>query len=233
MERKKKNERCTVLIPALNEEKTIGNCVNIFKKHKLVENVIVIANACDDKTAVIAKLSGAEVIEINKAGKGNAIMVGVKNVKTGIVILCDGDLKNPSEEIIDNLLGGFSRDVVMVKGRFNRSKQPGPVTDMLVKPILELFNHPASSLQQPLSGMVAIKTEFLKQLVLPNDFGVDLFIVLMACQRKKKIVEADLPLIDHRQRDWSHYEKMAREVINVLLFFGLKLESDEKNNNGE
>lgn len=215
---------CTVIIPALNEELTIKNCVTTFKKHPSVKKVIVVANACNDKTAIIAKQAGAIVVQTKVAGKGLAIMSGIKKVDTEIVILCDGDLKNPSKKIIDKLLCGYSSNITLVKGKFDRNKHPGPITDILVKPILQSFCHPAKKLQQPLSGMIAVKNSFLKTLKLPKDFGVDLFIVLMAFKQNKKVIEVELPQIKHKKRDWSHYEIMAKEILNVLKFFGLKFE---------
>ncbi|MDD3301800.1 MAG: glycosyltransferase [Patescibacteria group bacterium] len=220
----KQKKLCTVIIPALNEELTIKNCVTTFKKHPLVKKVIVVANACNDKTAIIARNAGATVVQTKTAGKGFAIMSGIKKSDTEIIILCDGDLKNPSKKIIDKLLCGYSSDIALVKGRFNRDKHHGPITDILIKPILQSFNHPAKKLQQPLSGMIAVEASFIKSLKLPKDFGIDLFIVLMAFKQNKKVVEVEIPNIKHRQRDWSHYEIMAKEVLNVLKFFGLKFE---------
>lgn len=215
---------CTVIIPALNEELTIKNCVTIFKNHPLVKEVIVVANACNDNTAIIAKRAGAIVIQTKTAGKGLAIMSGIKKANTEIIILCDGDLKNPSKKIIDKLLYGYYQGATLVKGKFDRNKHPGPITDILIKPILKSFCHPARKLQQPLSGMIAVKTSFIKTLKLPKDFGVDLFIVLMAFKQNKKVVEVELPKIKHKRRDWFHYEIMAKEILNVLKFFGLKFE---------
>lgn len=106
---------CTVIIPALNEELTIKNCVTTFKKHPSVKKVIVVANACNDKTAIIAKQAGAIVVQTKVAGKGLAIMSGIKKVDTEIVILCDGDLKNPSKKIIDKLLCGYSSNITLDK----------------------------------------------------------------------------------------------------------------------
>jgi len=54
---------CSVLLPAYNEEDTVGQCCSVMLNHPLVAEVIVIANDCSDNTAHVAKESGANVIE--------------------------------------------------------------------------------------------------------------------------------------------------------------------------
>lgn len=220
----RKKQKCTVLIPAQNESKTIEKCICKFLNLANVLEVIVVANNCDDDTAKVAMAAGAKVIKTKRSGKGNAISIGIKAVKTKITIICDGDLKNPKEEIIIKLLSACSKNTTIVKGYFDRSKHPGPVTDMLVKPILQSFNHPASKLKQPLSGMIAVKTKFLRKIKLPKDFGIDLFIVLMAYKQKLTVTETSLPTIKHRQREWSHYKKMSKQIMGVFKTFGLKFD---------
>lgn len=223
-------KKCTILIPAHNESLTIEKCIKTFKNEKNVEEVIVVANNCNDKTAKIARLAGASVIETKKIGKGNAISIGVKKIKTEITILFDGDIKNPKQNMIKNMLSKFTNNTTLVKSFFDRSKHPGPVTDILVKPILLTFNHPAKKLKQPLSGILAIKTDFLKKLKIPKDFGVDLFIILSAYDKKKKIKEIKLPKVKHSYREWDHYKKMSIQVLNVLKQFGLNYKKNENNN---
>lgn len=211
---------CSVVIPARNEEGTIRKCCNQLAQNDLVAEIIVVANNCDDMTASEARQGGAEVIEVRKGGKGHAVSLGVRQASQHTIVLCDGDLKNPSPAIIDALLKGMSTpNVKLVKGSFDRHCHPGPVTDILVRPVLQAIGHPAMRIQQPLSGMIAVNKEFICGIDLPNDYGMDLTILLTAYEKGLEVSEADLPPIEHRERPWSHYKSMASEVVNVLMRF--------------
>jgi len=216
------SKNCSVIIPARNEESTIRNCCSQLASNKLVAEIIVVANNCDDMTAVEAQKGGAKVIEISKSGKGHAVSLGVRQASQSIIVLCDGDLKNPSPEIIYALLKGItSPEIKLVKGSFDRNCHPGPVTDILVRPILQAISHPAMQIQQPLSGMIAVNKEFICGITLPNDYGMDLAILLAAYEKRVGVSEVDLPPIEHRERPWSHYKSMATEIVDVLIGFGI------------
>lgn len=213
---------CSVVIPARNEESAIRNCCSQLAYNNLVAEIIVVANNCDDMTASKARKGGAKVIEVRKGGKGHAVSLGVRQASQHIIVLCDGDLKNPSPAIIDALLKGMATpDVKLVKGSFDRNCHPGPVTDILVRPVLQAIGHPAMRIQQPLSGMIAVNKEFICGIELPNDYGMDLTILLAAYENGLEVSEAELPPIEHRERPWSHYKSMATEVVDVLMKFGI------------
>ena len=81
----------TALLPAYNEELSIGSMVIACKKY--VDRVLVIDDGSIDNTAEIAQLAGAEVIfqETNK-GKGAALKTGFKAAKdSDIVVTLDSD----------------------------------------------------------------------------------------------------------------------------------------------
>jgi glycosyltransferase involved in cell wall biosynthesis len=212
---------CSVLLPAYNEEDTINECCSAMIKHPLVTEVIVVANCCDDKTASIAKKAGAKVIETTTKGKGYALKAGIAIATQPIIMCCDSDLKNPSNIIVDLLMEKLDNERVgLVKGYFDRSEHPGPVTDMMVRPMLKQINHPAAVIKQPLSGMFAVRNMLLKSANLPNNFGIDLAILLTVYNLGWEVLEAELPQINHKVRPWSHYVVMAEEIISVFHEMG-------------
>ncbi|MDO8661327.1 MAG: glycosyltransferase [Candidatus Woesearchaeota archaeon] len=214
--------KCSIIIPAHNEESTIKNCCLRFADHVMVSEVIVVANACSDMTHKEALAGNAMVIQTPNKGKGRAIKVGLKHAKEDVVVLFDGDIKNPSAIFTEKLLAGLTtKEVGLVKGAFDRSEQPGPVTDMLVKPVLEVINHPAKVISQPLSGMVAVRRDFATSIEIPDDFGVELTMLLAAYEKKMQVTEVMLPKIEHMQRPWSHYMAMAIEVAETFKRFGI------------
>lgn len=217
-----KQLKCTVIIPAKNEQETISDCCLKSRESPHVSQLIVVANACSDETAERARTAGAEVLETQRAGKGNAIKLGMSAAREDILVLIDGDLKKPSRVIVDSLMSGMSTEkILLVKGSFDRSAKPGPVTDMLVRPVLRATMHPARHIRQPLSGMVAVRRSYAASAELPDDFGIELSMLLGVYAQGGEVAEAHLPPIEHRDREWTHYQDMAEEVAVVLCQFGL------------
>ena len=70
----------TILIPCLNEEKTIGICLKkakqIIQQENLDAEILVVDNGCEDNSIKIAKKQGARVIKVDKKGYGNALRYG-------------------------------------------------------------------------------------------------------------------------------------------------------------
>lgn len=93
-----------VIIPAYNEEKSIGLVVREIPKH-IVSEIIVVNNNSTDATDEQAKLAGAKVLFESYRGYGAACLKGIeylKNKNCDIVVFMDGDLSDYPEEV--NLL---------------------------------------------------------------------------------------------------------------------------------
>ena len=76
--------KIVAIIPAFNEEKTVGDIVNQVQTH--VNTVIVINDGSTDNTEEVALKAGAEVVshDVNK-GVGAAIRTGIeKGLKRGL-----------------------------------------------------------------------------------------------------------------------------------------------------
>lgn len=81
----------TVLIPAFNEEATVGRVVRVAREAGFP--VVVADDGSKDETARRALEAGAEVVRLKEnRGKGGAIAEGLKAVRTPFVLLLDADL---------------------------------------------------------------------------------------------------------------------------------------------
>jgi len=95
----------TVIIPAYNEEKTIGEVIRVVKEVDLIDNIIVVSDGSKDRTAEIAKTYGVEVIElIDNVGKGGAIKEGVDQSQGEIFLFLDADLIGLKPYHVTNLI---------------------------------------------------------------------------------------------------------------------------------
>lgn len=85
----------TVLIPCLNEEKTIGLCIDkalqIFNENRIKGEVLVIDNNSTDNSNKIAKEKGARVLLLKEKGYGCAIRYGIKKAYGKYIIMGDAD----------------------------------------------------------------------------------------------------------------------------------------------
>jgi glycosyltransferase involved in cell wall biosynthesis len=92
-------KRITVVIPALNAEKTIGNIVKQCLSY--CDEVIVVDDGSRDKTTAIAKKSGAKVFNlINNHGAGFATRFGMEAIwESEAVVTLDSDGQHDPSEI--------------------------------------------------------------------------------------------------------------------------------------
>ncbi|MCL4358588.1 MAG: PIG-L family deacetylase [Patescibacteria group bacterium] len=97
------------LIPAYNEEKTVGSVVKIVKEASqagLVKEIIVISDGSNDQTVARAKEAEADlVIDSEKnLGKGGALLEGFKRASGDIILLLDADLINLTVNDINKIV---------------------------------------------------------------------------------------------------------------------------------
>ncbi len=96
------NKTITVIIPVLNEEKTLPLVLNDIPKD-LVDEVIVVDNGSSDKTPSIARESGATLLFESRRGYGFPCLKGMEYLKTvnpDIVVFVDGNHSDHPDEII-------------------------------------------------------------------------------------------------------------------------------------
>src|SRR3989338_1361177 len=96
----------SVIIPTINEEKSIGSTIKRVRKHlkNVRHEILIIDTDSTDKTAKIAKSLGAKVINEPKRGYGQAYKTGFKNSKGDVIATLDADSTYPVESILP-LLG--------------------------------------------------------------------------------------------------------------------------------
>src|SRR3954447_19697398 len=85
----------SVVVPAHDEEAVIGRCLDTLlagaRPGEL--DVVVVANACTDRTAEVAGRAGVRVLATPKPGKANAIRLGDAECVTFPRIYLDADVE--------------------------------------------------------------------------------------------------------------------------------------------
>ncbi len=183
------------IIPAYNEEKTIGEVLAVLKEVTLVKEIIVVSDGSTDKTVQVARSYDVKVVELQEnRGKGGALKAGIDNVKADVVLFLDADLLGLTAEHVYNLLLPVtSTEADMTIGIFEKGRI---ATDL------------AQKMAPHLSGQRALKFSLLEQI---SDLDVARFGVEVAINRfmeSSNIIVKEVLL-----RDMSHV--MKEEKLGV------------------
>ena len=85
----------TVLLPCLNEEKTLPFCIEEIQRtlrdNKLQGEVLVADNGSEDNSKDIATRMGAAVIDVEEKGYGSALDAGIRAANANYVVMADSD----------------------------------------------------------------------------------------------------------------------------------------------
>ncbi len=119
----------SIVLPCLNEERTVGNCVaqakSFLAKYNIRGEVIVADNGSTDQSAKIARARGASIIRVSEKGYGNALRGGFKAAQGKYLLMADADESYDLSNLnpfIEKLRQGY--DLVM-GNRFKGGIQKG------------------------------------------------------------------------------------------------------------
>ncbi len=155
------------IIPAYNEEKTIGDVLQVLEKVTLIQKIIVVSDGSTDNTVKVARNYNVEVIELEEnRGKGGALKAGLENISADVVLFLDADLIGLTVEHVHNLLMPvIYNGVDMTIGIFEKGRI---ATDL------------AQKITPQLSGQRALKFSMLQKI---SDMDVARFGVEVALNR--------------------------------------------------
>jgi glucosyl-3-phosphoglycerate synthase len=215
----------TVIIPALNEEKTIGQVVRFCFATPEVSEVIVVDDRSEDNTQSIARESGATVIVSAARGKGISMKEGIDASSNELILFLDADIDPYPEGSIEKLARPLiDEEADFVKGAFARNA--GRVTELVAKPLLAIIFPGLSHFSQPLSGMIAGKKSFFRKIEFFNDYGVDIGILIDMYLMKARVKEVNIGYIENKSKPWEALGKMSGEVSRAIISKAQRSNSD-------
>ncbi len=121
------NPKISIIIPALNEEESIGQVLNDIPG-EIVEEVIVVDNGSNDNTVTVAQRLGANIVLEPLKGYGAACLRGISILKqdTDIVVFLDADYSDYPQDLHTVVKPIISDNAEMVIGsRMSGTREKG------------------------------------------------------------------------------------------------------------
>ncbi len=190
-----KEEAC-ILIPTLNEEKTIGGIIEEFKSLGFSE-ILVIDGHSTDSTVEKAQNAGARVIIQSGKGKGQAVSQALHSITSQYVVMIDGDgtyLPEEVDKILEPVVSGQADHVI---GDRFANYQKGAFTGLNLfgnRILNKIFGFAYGVwLEDILSGYRAFNNNAIKQIELNRTgFEVETEITVECVKKDLKIVEVPI-----------------------------------------
>lgn len=160
-------------------------------------------------------------------GKGNGVRTIIEIARdrgAAAVALVDGDLTSIEPEWIERLAGPILARKDLVVPYYLRHHCDGVITNQIAFPLTNVLF--GIGVRQPIGGEYGLSARLLERLLshelLPEDFGIDIFITLVAEAEKMEIVEAVLGVKEHEStKQYADPEKllvpMFYQVVGTLF----------------
>jgi len=233
----------SLALPALNEEHTVGNVITTLKRalmddFPLLDEMVLIDSNSSDRTRQIAQALGVPVYihqEIlpqhgARQGKGEALWKSLFVTRGDIIAWIDTDISNIHPRFVYGLLGPLLREprIQYVKGFYHRPLRVGDklqaggggrVTELVARPMLNLFYPELSGVVQPLSGEYAGRRTALEQVPFFTGYGVEtgLLIDMFARFGLEGIAQCDLEERIHKNQELPALGKMSFQILQVFI----------------
>ena len=98
--------KVAAIIPAFNEEKTIGDVLEVLVNNKYIDQIFVVSDGSEDSTVEKAcAYEGVEVIDLlQNRGKGGAVVAGLERTSAEVILVLDADLIGLTQAHVNSLL---------------------------------------------------------------------------------------------------------------------------------
>src|SRR6476661_4265929 len=235
--------RISVVLPARNEQATVGRLVTDLRERwmqrlPLVDELLVVDSDSTDATAAVARAAGADVVATTeilpahgtRPGKGEALWKSLAATTGDLVVFLDSDLLGDVAHYVPGLLGPLLADpqVNYVKGCYTRPlevdgrTQPsggGRVTELTARPLLNALWPELAGFVQPLGGEYAGRRSALEQVPFVSGYGVEvgLLVDLLRLGGLSSLAQVDLGVRRHTSQSEEALGAMAGQVVSAVL----------------
>jgi len=203
----KGGRRVSVVLPALDEQATVGAIVAAIVPltrgpAPLVDELVVMDSGSTDRTCEFAAAAGARVVLRTDVlahvepvpGKGEVLWRALAATTGDVIVYIDSDLVDFDPAFVPSLLGPLltQRGVHLVKGFYRRPLRVetdeeaerwgdgggGRVTELVARPLLSAIQPELCGIVQPLGGEYAGTRELLESVPFASGYGVEIGLLL-------------------------------------------------------
>jgi glycosyltransferase involved in cell wall biosynthesis len=227
-------------LPTLNEEATVAKALSAaleVKAQGLLDEVFVVDSASTDRTAEIATGLGVPVYQAAGVGpelppargKGENLYKSLFLTDADIILWVDTDIETITPSFFTAPLAPLfaGPGIQLVKGFFKRPVRVteqgtalggGRVTELLVKPFLNLHYPGLASLVQPLSGVTAIRRRAAEEFFFPDHYGVEIALLLQAYRRwgPQALAQVDVGEVIHKSKSLEGLTEMSFQILQTV-----------------
>ncbi|MFC9324870.1 glucosyl-3-phosphoglycerate synthase [Kitasatospora sp. NPDC057015] len=237
----------SVVLPALDEESTVGAIVSTIRRElmerlPLVDELVVVDSGSADRTAEVAAGAGARVVHRDailprlpaEPGKGEVLWRSLLVTSGEIVCFVDADLREFDPAFVSGIVGPLLTDpgIQLVKAMYDRPYElpgagegtvdpigGGRVTELVARPLLNLHWPELAGFVQPLGGEYAARRSLLERLPFPTGYGVELGLLVDALETAglDALAQVDVGVRHHRHQDSQALGRMAATIYRTAL----------------
>jgi nucleotide-binding universal stress UspA family protein len=233
----------SLVLPTLNEEETIGPIVRraireMVGRMPLVDEVLVIDSASTDRTREIAEAEGARVVQHHDVlsrygsfrGKGEALWKSLYETSGDLVVWADTDVRNWHPRMVYGTLGPLLHEprLQYVKGYYQRpivqagvlrEGGGGRVTELVARPLINLFLPELSGIIQPLAGEYAGRRSLLEQIPFFTGYAVEIGHLIDVAERSglDGLGQVDLERRVHRNQELEGLSRMSFVILQAVM----------------
>ena len=230
-------------LPALNEEKTIGLVIRrirsaLMDRVPLLDQMVVIDSDSTDRTREIATELGVSVVRHSQIlpetgtyrGKGEALWKSLHVLDGEIVAWVDTDIRNIQPRFVHGLIGPLLREprIGYVKAFYHRpirqggtlqAEGGGRVTELMARPLINLFFPELSGIIQPLSGEYAGRRALLESVPFFTGYAVEigLLIDILEAAGLSAVGQVDLERRVHRNQPLGNLSQMSFTILQAAI----------------
>lgn len=238
-----RDETISLVLPTLNNAATIGPLIDVLKGAllddvPLLDEIIVIDSNSSDETCTLAAARGIPVYNQQQilsqygtfAGKGEALWKSLHVATGDIIAWIDTDSMEMHPRLVYGLIGpllreprlqfvkGFYRHPLDVEGQ-TLGANGGRITELVARPLFNLFYPELSGFIQPLSGEYAGRRTTLERLPFFTGYSVEsgMLIDLLQAAGLDTMAQVDLEQPMHRAQHHHDLGHMSFTIIQAIM----------------
>ena len=209
-----------------------------MERHPLVDELLVMDSDSTDRTREIAAAEGARVAVHQQVlprygsyrGKGEALWKSLYETSGDIVVWADTDVRNwhprmvygtvgplIAEERIQYVKGYYRRPIV--EGGVLKEGGGGRVTELVARPLINLFYPELSGLIQPLAGEYAGRRSLLETIPFFTGYAVEIGHLIDVADRVglEGLGQVDLERRIHRNQELEGLSRMSFVILQAVM----------------